>query len=229
MKILMDLARKILAIMPIAMQMGIKRFYYQCQIRNGKFISPEPEFLELHKYVNEGDWVIDIGANIGHYTNRFSELVGKSGRVIAFEPVPITFSYLAVNSLHFKYKNITLINAACSNITEITGISVPESHGMKNYYQAMIVQDNSHESLRVFSFPVDVLKVSNKISLIKIDVEGYEPVVMEGLVDILKRDKPTIIIESVTHQMRDQLMGFGYQERANTGSPNKVFMINNNR
>ena len=41
--------------------------------------------------VREGDVVFDIGANLGHFTLLFSDLVGRRGEVHAFEPVPPTF------------------------------------------------------------------------------------------------------------------------------------------
>lgn len=45
-----------------------------------------------------GDWALDIGANVGHYTKRMSDLAGPEGRVIAFEPVPDTFAVLCANA-----------------------------------------------------------------------------------------------------------------------------------
>ena len=49
--------------------------------------------------VSPRDWIVDVGANVGHYTKRLSELVGPKGRVIAFEPILETFSILSESAL----------------------------------------------------------------------------------------------------------------------------------
>ena len=53
---------------------------------------PETEFC--NKEINLGDTVIDIGANIGYFTLIFAKLVGKTGKVISFEPDPRSFKIL---------------------------------------------------------------------------------------------------------------------------------------
>src|SRR5690606_41619503 len=65
-------------------QTELKRIHFSRQIKKGNFVTDEPEYKVLPNFIRKGDWVIDIGANVGHYTIQFSELVGKEGRVIAF-------------------------------------------------------------------------------------------------------------------------------------------------
>jgi len=49
------------------------------------------------QFVKEGDVVLDIGANIGAHTLPLSQLVGKSGKVVAFEPTDYAFQKLQAN------------------------------------------------------------------------------------------------------------------------------------
>src|SRR6185369_17017955 len=120
---------------PISWQLEIRRHLYRRQIRRGVFVTDEPEYALLSSFLSEGDWAIDIGANIGHYTKGISDLVGARGRVIAFEPVADTFALLAANARNYRYQNVTLLNAAASDKTGITGISVPRlTNGLNNYY-----------------------------------------------------------------------------------------------
>ena len=79
-------------------QNEMKRLQFAHQIRTNSFYTDEAEFSRLEEWVSEGDWVLGVGANIGHYTMKLSALVGPSGRVIAFEPVPATFELLAANA-----------------------------------------------------------------------------------------------------------------------------------
>lgn len=93
----MPLLKQLAARLPHQWQTELKRIHFGRQINKGGFETDEPEYKLLHNFTHPGDWVIDIGANVVHYTKRFSGLVGIQGRVIAFEPMPTTFSLLSAN------------------------------------------------------------------------------------------------------------------------------------
>ena len=222
----MNIIKRLIAIAPAAFQEELKRFHFRRQIKNGTFVTWEPEFDELNKFIGEGDWVIDIGANIGHYTNKLSDLVGSKGRVIAFEPIPTTFTHLSENTQYCKYRNITLINAAASEGTASVNMTIPDfSSGLKNYYQASISSVADKSDTTVLTFSIDSFQFSHKISLIKIDAEGHEPEVLRGAQNLLERDRPLLIGETVTDEIREQLLALGYREEKYNGSPNIVFRI----
>ena len=103
-----------------------------------------------------------------------SELAGPQGRVIAFEPVPTTFSLLAANTELFSHANVTLINAAVSNSLDIVGMDIPTwSTGLNNYYEAHLTSAQESE-LAVLTLSVDTLNIDHSIALVKIDAEGHE-------------------------------------------------------
>ena len=93
--------KRFAAMLPNSWQHELRRRHFQRQIRLGRFHTDEKEYALLDTLLGEGDWALDIGANVGHYTMRMAELVGPSGRVIALEPVPDTFSLLAANTRLF--------------------------------------------------------------------------------------------------------------------------------
>jgi len=222
----MDMIKRFLAMTPVGWQEELKRHHFRRQIKKGSFVTDEPEYAQLDKLVGDGDWVIDIGANIGHYTTRLSELVGATGRVIAFEPIPTTFGHLATNVLSCRYHNITLINAAVSETTAAMGMSIPNfSTGLKNYYQASISSQVSETDTLVLTLSIDSLQLPQTIRLIKIDAEGHEPAVLKGISNILQRDKPILIVETVTAEVLAQLQPLGYQAQTYPGSPNTVFKV----
>ena len=123
----MTLFNRFAARLPERWQSELKRIHFGRQIIRGTFETSEPEYKILSQLIKPGDWVIDIGANVGHYTKRFSELVGVHGRIIAFEPVPTTFALLAANVQLFAHANVTLINAAVSDKFGVVGMSIPRS------------------------------------------------------------------------------------------------------
>ena len=133
------LLKRIASKLPKNLQQELKRLYFSHQIKNDTFITDEKELDKLHEWLSEGDWIIDVGANIGHYTKRFSELVGAKGRVIAFEPMTDTFELLSANVAKFANDNVSLFNVAASSSPSIQGMTLPKfDTGLDNYFMAKI-------------------------------------------------------------------------------------------
>lgn len=214
--------RTIAAKLPLTTQQALKRRYFARQLARGSFRAPEPEFDRLAEWVRPGDWVIDVGANIGHYTTRLSALVAAAGRVIAIEPASETFELLASNVSRLRHRNVTLINAAASIQHTCVRMTLPHfDSGMSNYYQASITESGG--DFEVMALPVDSLVSSHRISFIKIDVEGHEAQALRGMTGILQRDKPCIVIEGASAEVQALLEGYGYSFEAIKGSPNRIF------
>ncbi len=135
----MGLVKRLAGKLPIRWQQALKRRWFAWKIRRGRFASQEPEYAILDQFLHQGDWALDIGANVGFYSARMSQLVGPKGRVIAFEPVRESFELLTANAQLFPYPNTTLLNIAVSNEPSILHLVVPEYPvGGKNYYEASV-------------------------------------------------------------------------------------------
>lgn len=221
---IMTLLRKAVAKLPLRWQGELKRIHFRRRIRLGTFVSDEPEFALLPKLISNGDWVIDIGANVGFYTKRFAELVGPKGRVIAFEPVPDTFVLLANNMEVCGVANITLVNAALSDSSGVAGIAIPDfpETGQRNYYQAHLA-DAAGSNLTILTLNLDGLQVPRSVKLVKIDAEGHELSVLKGMLQILRRDRPLLIVETGKSEVWDMLKELGYVGSQLPGSPNVIF------
>ena len=171
----MNPLKRLASRLPSLWQQELKRLHYHRQIRNQTFETTEPEFLILDELISAGDWVIDIGANVGHYPKRLSDLVGPQGRVIAVEPVPETFTLLAANVSLFQHRNVTLLNLAASDRTAVVGIRIPTlATGLKNYYEAAVTM---HESeLQVLTVAMDSRLLSRNCGLfpVRADHQGYD-------------------------------------------------------
>jgi FkbM family methyltransferase len=185
----MKILRKILKKLPKKYLIVLKKAYYKRQILRGKFLSTEQEFEFIPRLIKPGDRVIDIGANIGHYTLKLSELVGVEGRVLAFEPVPETFDILSSNVGYFKFKNITLINGAVSTVVEETNFSTPN----ENLYQSRI---DSSGDISVMSFILKNLIPNDwPLAFIKVDAEGCDEIIIESSLSTVEFFRPVIMAE----------------------------------
>lgn len=211
--------------LPEFVRRELKRKYYAFQVRRGTFRSPEPEFLLLKDFIDSGDFVIDIGANVGHYTLAMSALVGPTGRVVAWEPVPETFELLAANCGAGNCRNVTLINAAATDAPGTLSMEMPKwSSGETNYYEARVAEGCG--GVKVLGLPVNLVRFLQPAKLIKIDVEGHEQQVIAGLKELIQRDRPLMIVEG--SRANSDLESMGYTSTRNGASPNHVWSCKDN-
>jgi FkbM family methyltransferase len=216
------IVKRTAALLPHRWQQELKRITYRGQIARETFRTGEPEWELASRWLGPGDWAIDVGANIGHYTKRFSDIVGALGRVFAFEPVPATFELLASNAARFENANVTLLNLAASESTQLLGMVVPLfDTGLRNYYCAQLT--TGPEALKVATIALDSLALAGPVRLLKIDTEGHDDRVISGARLLIARCRPTIIVESVTAATVAFLEAVGYRSQVVPGSPNCVF------
>jgi FkbM family methyltransferase len=158
----------------------------------------EPHIYESIKNVNlENTNIIDIGANLGVHTLEFAEMVGQ-GEVYAFEPQRIVYYQLCGNIIANGFDNIIAYNVALSNKNGITLVENQNfySEGLLNIGDTHVGKTGDEVEERT----LDSYHFDN-VSLIKIDVQGYEPFVLEGARETIKRNNPIILIEIEDSQL----------------------------
>jgi FkbM family methyltransferase len=218
----MVLLRRIAAMLPEHWQHTLRHLNHRKQIRRGTFDTWEPEYHILDQFTAEGDWVIDVGANVGYYTKKFSDIVGPRGRVIAIEPVPETFAFLASNVLMFTHANISLLGLAASDGGAVVRMDIPvDAMGMKDFFGAAIT--NAERGLAIQTIALDSLVLPQRIAVIKIDTEGHDDAVLSGAFELLQRDHPTLIVEEPSAAMSDRLVQLEYTRENLPGSYNTLF------
>jgi FkbM family methyltransferase len=141
------------------------------------------------RIVKLNDIVVDIGANIGYYTLIFAKLVGREGKVIAFEPESHNFQLLKKNVTINGYSDIVrLEQKAVSNRDEKRKLYLDQ----KNLGGHRINESSycSHDSLQVIetiSLDNYLANNSNHIDFVKMDIEGAEYLALEGMHSILRQ------------------------------------------
>jgi FkbM family methyltransferase len=209
--------KRLAAMLPNSWQHELRRRHFHREIRRGRFYTDEKEYALLDTLLGQGDWALDIGANVGHYAMRMAELVGPSGRVIALEPVPDTFSLLAANTRLFAHANVSLLNVAVSDRLGVASMQIPRfASGLSNYYQAHL---SAGPGLAVLTLPIDALSLP-PVRLVKMDVEGHELPALQGMRGLLARDHPVLIIETGSQETMTFLSELGYAYERLPGSSN---------
>ena len=150
----------------------------------------EQEETELfRKIVRKGAVVVDVGSNIGWYTLLSAHLAGETGKIIAFEPDPSSFSFLSRSLERNGFNNVSLFNYSVSNMEGMRTLWLAKG----NLGAHSIVSAHAcDEAIDVKSVTLDTclskLEVS-VVDLLKIDVEGAEPEVLEGAINYLMSSK----------------------------------------
>lgn len=137
-------------------------------------------------YLKPGDICVDVGANVGFFTLLSSALVGPSGKVYAFEPNPQVYKYLEANLALNQAKNVISYNIAIGDKDIDARLSVPRKKDDHGY----ITSDNRGLEIPISMKKLDSMDIENgSISLIKLDIEGYEKFALEGAHNLLKNAK----------------------------------------
>jgi FkbM family methyltransferase len=158
----------------------------------------------LASEVKPGMTVCDIGANIGYYTLLLARWVGPTGRVFAFEPDPVNFALAKKNVEHNGYTNVTLVNCALSNQPGELLLYVCEyNRGDHRSYNP----DEPRECVSVEAKTLDAFLESQnnpRIDVIKMDVQGAEPLVCQGAAQFFRENAPQKMLMEFWPQAMNQ-------------------------
>lgn len=140
--------------------------------------------------LREGMTVFDVGAHVGYYTLMAAQKVGPRGHVFAFEPEPENYSILKKNIELNGYMNVTCIPKAVSSRSGTLSLFVSrqgnDRHTIVNTPSAVCLSE-SHD---VPTISLDEFAASlgwPQVDLIKMDIEGAEPLALAGMSELLGR------------------------------------------
>ena len=149
-------------------------------------------FVDEIKF-NHGDIFVDIGANVGNSLIFFSKIQSKI-HYIGFEPSPNEFKNLQKNIKNFNGKT-TLYNIALSNISNGEMVFYVSS----NWGDSSLIQPPTYDSkIKIKTNRLDELMINTKIKFVKLEAEGAEIEILEGMKDILEN------IEYISVSMSDE-------------------------
>jgi FkbM family methyltransferase len=151
---------------------------------------------KLQQELKIGDVVYDIGANVGFYSLLASVLVGQTGHVYSFEPLPDNLRELRRHLEMNGIKNCTVIDVAVSS-TDGEGVFDPSGDRCTGH-----LADNGNLHVRTAS--LDGFLMRNEIrlpSLMKIDIEGAELECLQGASNVIQQARPVIFLATHGREM----------------------------
>jgi FkbM family methyltransferase len=149
------------------------------------------EMTVLGSLAREGDFFVDVGANAGFYSALARRWVGSSGMVLAFEPNPKCLALLG-ESFSGDPK-VTIVPSALGRAKGTGRLRVPV-HGDRATLGA--IQSTLCSEVQVSITTLDDYLREHALpcpSLVKIDCEGMEFVVLQGMANVLRAERPPII------------------------------------
>ena len=186
----------------------------------GTYEMPVQEVLS--QYLKSGSVFYDIGANVGFFTILGAKLVGHEGKVYAFEPESTNIATLRRNIQLNNFAHVSVIEKAVSKTTGVEKLWLTEYSGSHTLAPENL-QDNTvsvntsasnvlsqlpkseipsflkiKECITVDTVSIDSLLQQQEIeppTLVKIDVEGAEIDVLQGMSQTLEAWKPIVIYE----------------------------------
>ncbi|MCH7703118.1 MAG: FkbM family methyltransferase [Planctomycetes bacterium] len=178
----------------------------------------------VDRHVNRGMTVVDVGAHTGYYSLLFAKRIGRTGRVIAFEPEAVGLDYLRRNIALNQHENVTIVPLALSDwsgtaaIEGKTYLCVPsvfadarehasdrsDAAGLALRRAGRIdVTSAADNPIRTAAFDELVPELGiRRLDFVKIDVEGAEWHVLKGMRASLERWSPGLLLEIHPPQLK---------------------------
>lgn len=148
----------------------------------------------LAKHAKPGHVVLDIGANQGIFTIAASNAVGPFGEVHSFEPDSDLLNCLQKNLKANYINNVITHSFALGSVSgNLRMFKNPFNQGDNRLVASPDIHDGFSTSL-VKVVPLDEVDEIQKIDLVKIDVQGWEPAVIDGMKNKLKANPNAVIL-----------------------------------
>lgn len=161
------------------------------------------DFLVKNQIITKGKTIIDVGGNNGNFAVDFAHLVGNNGQVHTFEPQRIIYYQLCTNIFLNGLTNVYCHNEAVGNTdgeVMIETLNYLEKNEPVNFGGAKIINEGGE---LVKSTKLDS-RIFKDVVLIKIDVQGYEPFVIEGAINTIQKHRPYMFVEFEDHLLQQQ-------------------------
>ncbi|MBV7699077.1 FkbM family methyltransferase [Streptomyces sp. TRM70350] len=172
---------------------------------NGRFRYEPGSLATWSRLAAKSATIADVGAHVGYFS-MIAALANPKAKVHAFEPVDQVHARLAVNIRLNNVQNIRRYQAGVSSEPGWADIGVRFSGNLLSTGSSLEHAAGDAELKRVELLTLDEVFADTGLDLIKIDVEGHEMSVLKGARRVLKRDRPTVMLEALLGAPLDPLL-----------------------
>ena len=162
--------------------------------------------MELLSRCNPGVVALDVGANVGALTVPMAKAL-SAGEVIAFEPLAANFSMLVENLKLNNISNVKPLSLACSSFAGRGTLMKPTVNNPG------ATRLNTQQQGDTLVTTIDAVVLNRPVALMKMDIEGHEPLALKGAQETIRKSRPLILCELLS-ESRDEIVGilsgYGY-------------------
>ena len=187
-------------------------------------VLPDPGTLKVvERYLKAGGTFVDVGASVGVYTLLASRVVGASGKVVAIEPAPATARALKATVSANGLGSVVSVKEVAAGAEQGLGTL---TLGQNSSHGTLLPSEGSGGTVVAPIVALDDVLADTIPDMIKIDVEGWEPNVIEGLKGTLRGNPNVILIMDFepAHIRRTGLSAAAWVDRL-VGAGLKIFEI----
>jgi FkbM family methyltransferase len=160
-----------------------------------RFLAQGSEFRVIREHVRTTDTVCDVGANKGSFVFWLAQWC-RNGRVVAFEPQPQFAQLLGRLARNLKLDNVTVEQKAVFSKPGQADLFVPKGHSPGASLVSKTVGAGDFETISVPTVRLDdYFAQHERVTFMKVDVEGAELDVFKGAERILREQAPLLIFE----------------------------------
>lgn len=157
----------------------------------------------IRPYLKPGITVLDIGANVGYFTLLAARALAGQGRIVAFEPNRFNCELIRLSLAQNGITNVTLHERAVSDRAGTLLLLPDGSNGRLLTNEQPTAAPNADEREWLDQHPLlvetvaldDLLGDLDRVDLVKIDIEGAEPMALRGMAGLIRRHRPVIFTE----------------------------------
>ncbi|MER6528316.1 FkbM family methyltransferase [Streptomyces sp. NPDC001508] len=163
---------------------------------NGRFGYEPGSLATWSRLAANSTTIADVGAHVGYFS-LIAALANPKAKVHSFEPVDMVHARLSVNLRSNNVQNVRLYQAGVSSEPGWADISVRFSGNLLSTGSTLEHAAADAQLKRIRLRALDEVFADARLDLVKIDVEGHEMSVLRGARQVLKRDRPTVILEAL--------------------------------
>ncbi len=161
----------------------------------------DAESAHLSHFARAGDICLDVGANLGTYAFYLAKIVGETGQVFAFEPLPATYQGLVANMAKARLTNVRPYNVGMSDHEGTAVLFVPQRQGLPSHGRAHLHPPEAQEAgecIQIQLTTIDAFCIRHnlaRVDFIKMDIEGAELLALRGAVEVIGAYQPKLLLE----------------------------------